>query len=424
MKSKSRLISIFSIVFLLVASTSVWGKAFDQAKKPEDLGFSSARLGRIDKTLQEHIEKGIIPGATILIGRHGKLAYFKTYGMQDKEGGVSMEKDTIFRIFSMTKPITAVAAMMLWEEGKFILSDPVSKFLPELKDLKVGVEKKDPQTGNSTLELVPCDREMTIQDLLRHTSGMIYEWPIFEKGMVQQAWADAKIWDQNETLAEATTKLSKLPLRCQPGTMWKYGRSNDLLGRVIEVISGQTLDRYFEERIFKPLNMKDSGFWVKPEKLDRVAQPPKDPKTGEPQNFINDVTKPPKLLEGGGGLTSTTMDYARFAQMLLNGGELDGVRILGPKTVAYMTSDHLGPLPGFWPGGGFGLGFGVRVAPGIFSAAGSPGDFYWMGYAGTFFFVDPKEDMFVVFMINDMIVGPTLYYSSLIRDLVYQAVIK
>ncbi len=182
-----------------------------------------------------------------------------------------MKKDTIFRIYSMSKPITAVGIMMLWEEGKFILSDPVSKFLPELKGLKVGVEKKDPQTGNSTLELVPCNREMTIQDLLRHTSGMIYESPFFGKSLVQQKWADAKIWDENETLAEATTKLSKLPLRFQPGTKWNYSRSSDLLGRVIEVISGQTFDQYLEERIFKPLGMKDSGFWVKPENQNRAG---------------------------------------------------------------------------------------------------------------------------------------------------------
>jgi CubicO group peptidase (beta-lactamase class C family) len=231
-------------------------------------------------------------------------------------------------------------------------------------------------------------------------------------------WVDAKIWDENETLAEATTKLSKLPLLFQPGTKWNYGRSNALLGRVIEVMSGQTFDQYLEEKIFKPLGMKDSGFWVKPENQNRVAQAQK------PQ-IMSDVTKPPKLLAGGEGIVATTMDYARFAQMLLNGGQLDGVRILGPKTVAYMTSDHLGSIPGFpASGSSYGLGFGVRMTPGINPSAGSMGDYSWGGFAGTAFWVDPKEDMFVVFMINDMIVGPGGYHGTLIRDLVYQAMIK
>ena len=424
MKAQRSLIFFFTVIFLFTSSVTVWGKTLEMAKRPEVLGFSSERLTQIDKTLQAHIEKGLIPGATILIGRHGKIAYFKTYGMQDKEGGVPMKKDTIFRIYSMSKPITSVAIMMMLEEGKFILTDPVSKFLPELKSMKVGVEKKDPQTGNSTLELVPCNREMTIQDLLRHTSGMLYEYPFFGKSMVQQMWQDDKIWDQNESLAEATAKLSKLPLSFQPGTMWKYSRSFDLLGRVIEVMSNKNFDQYLAERIFKPLGMKDTGFWVKPENQNRVAQPPKNPSTGKPQ-VMSDVTKPPKLLGGGGGLVATTMDYARFAQMLLNGGSLDGVRILGPKTVAYMTSDHLGSIPGFpAPGVSYGLGFGVRMTPGIASVLGSVGGYYWMGFGGPVFWVDPKEDMFVVFMINDMIIGPTMYYVSLIHDLVYPALMK
>ncbi|MGA3086761.1 MAG: serine hydrolase domain-containing protein [Thermodesulfobacteriota bacterium] len=415
MKTQRCFIFVFSFIFLFVCSAAVWGKPLEMAKNPEALGFSSERLTRIDKTLQPHIEKGIIPGATILIGRHGKIAYFKTYGMQDKNGGVPMKKDTIFRIYSMSKPITAVAMMMLWEEGKFILNDPVSKFLPELKGLKVGEEKTNSLTGNSSLELVPCNQEMTIHDLLRHTSGMIYEFPSLGKSLVQQKWAEAKIWDENETLAEATTKLSKLPLLFQPRTKWNYGRSYTLLGRLIEVLSGQTFDQYLEEKIFKPLGMKDSGFWVKPESQTRVTQ----------GKFMPNVTKPPKLLAGGEGLVATTMDYARFAQMLLNGGSLDGVRILGPKTVAYMTSDHLGSIPGFWfPGISYGLGFGVRMTPGVAFVAGSVGTYNWGGYAGTAFWVDPKEDMLVVFMINEMIVGPSNYHGSLIRDLVYQAMIK
>lgn len=432
MKAQRRLTLIFAVIFLFTSSIAVCGKTLEMSKKPETLGFSSERLAQIDKTLQTHIEKGFIPGATILIGRHGKIAYFKTYGFQDKENGVAMKKDTIFRLYSMSKPITAVATMMMWEEGKFILSDPVSKFLPELKGMKVGVEKKDPQSGKSTLELVPCNREMTIQDLLRHTSGMIYESPFFGKSLVQQLWAEAKVFDKKKTLAEATAKLAKLPLGFQPGTVWNYSRSSDLLGRVIEVMSGQSFDQYLEERIFKPLGMKDCGFWVKPENQNRLAQPAKDPKTGKPQDMINDVTKPPVFLLGGGGMVGTTMDYARLCQMLLNGGYLDGVRILGPKTVAYMTSDQLGSIPVasgissllLPPGKSYGLGFGLRMNPGILATAGSVGEYTWGGVAGTAFWVDPKEDMFVVFMMNDMIVGPSGYYGSLIRDLVYQAMIK
>jgi CubicO group peptidase (beta-lactamase class C family) len=424
MKTQRRIIFIFSLIFLFACSAVGWGKDLEMAKSPEDLGFSSERLARIDKAIQQRIEIGGIPGATVLIGRHGKIAYFKTYGLQDKEVGVPMKKDTIFRIYSMTKPLTSVGIMMLWEEGKFLLWDPVSKFIPELKGLKVGVEKKDPQTGSTILELVDSKSEMTIQDLLRHTSGMVYEYPMFGKNLVQQKWEDSKIWNENETLAEATTKLSKLPLLFQPGTRWNYGRSSTLLGRLIEVISGQTLDQFFEERILKPLGMKDSGFWVKPEDQNRLAQPPKNPRTGKPQEMI-DVTKPPKLLAGGEGLVATTMDYARFAQMLLNGGVLDGVRLLGPKTVAYMASDHLGSIPGYYlsPASGFGLGFAVRLTPGIGSIVASVDEYSWTGFAGTVFWVNQKEDMFVVFMLNDVTAGSG-YYASLLRSLVYQAIIK
>ncbi|MBI4764327.1 MAG: beta-lactamase family protein [Deltaproteobacteria bacterium] len=423
MKTYRRIIFCFIVISFIFSSGTVWGKPLEMAKKPEDLGFSSERLAFIDKTLASYIEKGIIPGATILIGRNGKIAYFKTYGMQDKENKMPMKKDTIFRIYSMSKPITAFGIMMLWEEGKFILPDSVSKFLPELKGLKVGVEKKDPQTGNATLELVPCNREMFIYDLLRQTSGMVYEMPWFGKNLVQQKWAEAKIWDENETLAEATTKLAKLPLLFQPGTRWNYSRSNALLGRLIEVLSGQPLDRYLEDRIFKPLDMKDSGFWVKPENQDRLAQPPKNPRTGKPQDML-DVSKSPKFLAGGEGMVATPMDYARFALMLLKGGSLDGVRILGPKTVAYMTSDHLGSIPGYWfPGNGYGLGFGVRVMPGTNAMTGSVGDYYWMGSGGSYFLVDPKEDMFVVFMMNDM-ERSGVDNGNLIRSLVYQALKK
>jgi CubicO group peptidase (beta-lactamase class C family) len=333
-----------------------------------------------------------------------------------------MTKDAIFRIYSMTKPFTSVAAMMLAEEGRFRLNDPVGKHLPALANLKVGVEKPNPEGGAPTVEQVAATRQPTIQDLLRHTSGLTYG--VFGRGAVKTLYNQAGVGGRNDSNADLVEKLGKLPLMFQPGTTWEYSHSTDVLGRLVEVASGMPLDRFFQERIFAPLGMKDSGFSVPAEKLDRLAQAGNHPETGQPERVL-DVTSPPKYVSGGGGGVSTTIDYLRFCRMMLSGGELDGVRLLGRKTVELMTSDHLGPIngPSFLPGAGygFGLGFAVRTEPGGPASPGSVGEYYWGGFAGTHFWIDPKEKLIAVFMIQAPSQQP--YYPSLIRMLVNQAVV-
>jgi CubicO group peptidase (beta-lactamase class C family) len=332
-----------------------------------------------------------------------------------------MQKDAIFRLYSMTKPIVTVAAMMLVEEGKILLSDPVSKHLPELKGLKVGVEKPGPE-GKPVLEQVPAAREMTVHDLLRHTSGITYG--VFGKSLVKQTYLDANTLDAKQTSGELVAKFAKLPLAFQPGTTWDYGQSTGLLGVLVERVSGKPLDMFVEERILKPLGMKDAGFFVPEAQKARLAEA--QPMGGKPQTLL-DVSQRPAFLAGGHGMVATAMDYYRFSAMMLNGGELDGVRLLSKKTVEYMTSDHLGTLsrgpayaPG--PGYGFGLGFAVRTAPGLAAVPGSVGDYYWGGLGGTYFWIDPKESLIAIMMLQAP--AQREYYRMLFRDLVYAAVVK
>jgi CubicO group peptidase (beta-lactamase class C family) len=389
--------------------------------RPEAVGLSSKRLERLTSVLKADVEKGRIPGAVVLVERRGKIAYFEAFGMRDKAKGAPMTKDAIFRIYSMTKPFTSVAAMMLAEEGHLRLADPVSKFLPQLGGVKVGVEKAEGE-GEPTLTLVPAVRPMTVQDLLRHTSGLTYG--VFGRSAVKTQYNRAGVGRSDDTTADLVEKLGKLPLAYQPGTTWEYSHSTDVLGRLIEVVSGLTLDRFFQERIFTPLGMKDSGFWVPAEKLDRLAEPGTNPDTGAPELVAN-VTKAPKFLSGGGGAVSTASDYLRFCRMMLNGGELDGVRLLGRKTVELMTADHLGTItgPSFYPGpgSGFGLGFAVRKEVGGPAAPGSPGEYSWGGWAGTYFWVDPQEKLIAIFMIQAPSQQP--YYPGLVRMLIDQAIV-
>jgi CubicO group peptidase (beta-lactamase class C family) len=342
--------------------------------------------------------------------------------MRDKAKGAPMTKDAIFRIYSMTKPFTSVAAMMLAEEGKFRLNDPLWRHLPALKDLKVGIEKPGPEGGAPTLDIVTATRQPTVQDLLRHTSGLTYG--VFGRGAVKTLYNQAGVGRGDDTNEQLVEKLGKLPLMYQPGSAWEYSHSTDVLGRLVEVASGMPLDQFFQERIFTPLGMKDSGFFVPTEKLDRLAQTGPHPETGQVERVL-DPTKPPKYHSGGGGGVSTTLDYLRFCRMMLNGGELDGVRLLGRKTVELMTSDHLldmkGPsfLPG--PGYGFGLGFAVRTEAGGPAAPGSVGEYYWGGLAGTHFWVDPKEKLIAVFMIQAP--SQQAYYPSILKMMVHQAVV-
>lgn len=433
-----RKITVLFAVLVLFLVTSAEAQVLPRAKSPESVGFSSERLKRLSVAIQKDVDQGKIPGAVVIVLRHGKVAYFEAFGYQDREKKVPMKRDAIFRIASMTKPITSLAVMMLVEEGKIQLSLPVSLYLPELKNLKVGVEKTDPATGKKELVWVPAEREMTVQDLLRHTSGITYA--IFGKSMVKELYLKTKegnpfVFDQ--TNAEMVTKLSKLPLQYQPGTTWDYSMSTAVLGRIIEVVSGKELDAFVAERITKPLKMIDSGYWAEgPQRLARIAEAQVDPATGKRPSMI-DVTKRPRWMGGDVGMVSTAADYARFVQMLLNRGTLDGVRLVGPKTVDLMASNHLPPgtkmAPGAWVqfidslpspemGQGFGLGFCVRTDAGMNPALGSVGNYYWSGIYGTYFWVDPQEKLAAVFMMNAR--SKARNYRSVVRNFVYQALVK
>jgi len=409
----------------LVTVNFVWAQALPMAK-PEQVGLSSDRLNRLTATLKTDVEKNIIPGAILLVARHGKVALFEAVGVRNPETRAPMTKDSIFRIYSMSKPITSVSAMMLFEEGRFSLADPVSKYIPELGGLKVGVEKLD-VSGKPALELVPSQRDMTIHDLFRHTSGLTYGF--FGNSLVKKMYVEAKISDDYPSNTELVTRLGKMPLAYQPGTTWDYSYSTDVLGRLIEVISRQTLYQYEKERVLDPLGMKDTNFYVTDKaKQDRIVEPfANDRSIGVNANF-NDPRVAQAWESGGGGMVGTTMDYARFAQMLLNGGTLDGKRILGPKTVAYMTADHLGasitPGPLYLPGAGFGfgLGFAVRKDAGVSPFIGSVGEFNWGGAGGTYFWVDPKEDLFVVFMMQSP--KQRAPYRAVLKEMVYAAIAK
>ncbi|HZE52907.1 MAG TPA: serine hydrolase domain-containing protein [Bradyrhizobium sp.] len=385
--------------------------------KPDVLGLSQPRLQRMSDAFKREIDKGTIPGATVMVARRGQIAWFDALGKQNPASSAPMAENTIFRIFSMTKPIVSVGVMMLLEEGHFLLDDAIAKFIPEFAEQKVGVE------NNGKLELVPLQRPITIQDLLRHTSGITYEHT--GNGLVQQLYQQSRLRSRKISNAEHAAMVASLPLICQPGAEWNYSRSTDILGRLIEVVSGKTLGAFLAMRILAPLQMTETGFHTGAENADRLAEPfASDPWTGEKVQLFNMLEKP-VMESGGGGLVSTTMDYARFCRMLLNGGTLDGVRVIGRKTLQLMASDHLAPsvkIQGTLtqPGHSFGLGFGVRTQEGIASFAGSPGQFFWSGMGGTFFWIDPKEDLFAVFMSQGP--GQRVYTRTLVRNLVYAAV--
>jgi CubicO group peptidase (beta-lactamase class C family) len=382
---------------------------------PEDIGLSTPGLSRLSRVLAAEVERGRVPGIVAMVARRGRIGYFENFGRRDPAVDAPMAVDSIFRIYSMTKPIVSVAAMMLLEEGRFLLSDPVAKYLPELGDRKVAVE----QGGH--LELVPALRPMTIQDLLRHTSGLTYEFR--GSGPVHKMYMSAQIYSRNQTNAEQVTTLGKLPLINQPGSRWEYSRSTDVIGRLIEVWSGLTLGEYLQRHILVPLGMIDTAFYVPQKDLGRLAEAfAKDPESGASVQLVN-VRDAPKFESGGGGLVSTASDYARFLQMLLNRGALNGVRFLSRKTIELMTADHLGSITGapdlLLPGYGFGLGFAVRLQPGISHVPGTVGQYFWGGLAGTTFWVDPAEDLFAIMLIQAP--GQRDYYRTLFRDLVYAA---
>jgi len=411
------LMSLAIAVALTLLTVSAWAEPLPRTK-PEQVGLSSERLEHVSRVFRNEIEKGKFPGAVALVGRKGRIAYYESLGARDPETRAPMTRDAIFRIYSMTKPITSVAVMMLQEEGRLVLTDPVSKFLPQLAQLQVAVEKKD-----GGFELVPAQREITIQDLLRHTSGFAYGSRT-RNARVKEAYAKEGVDARDLTNAELVERLGRVPLSNHPGSAWEYSRSTDVLGRLVEVISGKTLGKFFEERIFAPLAMKDSSFFVAKDKLARVAQPfAVDPATGEKISLI-DVAAPPRYESGGGGAVSTTDDYLRFAQMLLNGGRLDGVRLLSRTTVAFMASDQLGRIADTMrsPGYTFGLGFSVRKDVGLAGQSGSIGEYGWAGAGGTYFWIDPKEQLIAILMTQAP--GPSrLYYRQLFKELVQQAII-
>jgi CubicO group peptidase (beta-lactamase class C family) len=390
--------------------------------------MSSERLERIGQVLRADIERGRLPGAVIAVARKGRLVYYESFGYLDKAAGTPMPKDAIFAIASMTKPMVGVGIMQLVEESRVMMTDPVSKWFPELGKLPVGVVRTD-AAGKAILETVPARRQMTIHDLMRHTSGLTYggRGPtlVHKTHPASSTYSGA-----NFTGPEFIERLGKAVLLYQPGSAWEYGLSIDVLGLVIEQETGQTLGAYLEERIWKPLGMTDTSFVVPQEKAKRFAKAlPNNPDTGKPQS-VADRTRPGKFECGGGCAASTVADYVRFAQMLLNRGRLDETRVLGSKSVEYMTADHLGPEVANYlartdptrDGYGFGLTMAVRRTTGVSGIMGSPGLFTWGGGAGTNFWVDPKDQMVVVFMAHTP--GPIrLHYRKVINALVLQAIV-
>ena len=425
----------FIVVLAAIFSVSAFAEQPKPVGHPAELGFAADRLERVTQAFQGYVDNGQIPGAIVLIARGDKVAYFQAFGFRDREQKLPMTTDSIFRLASMTKPIVSVAAMMLAEEGKLDVGAPVSQYLPEFKDLKVAVEQVDAATGKKETVLQPPVRPMTVQDLLRHTSGLVYSPPI-GNGPVADAYRDANVSDRNETLAEMVTKMSKLPLAHQPGEVWEYSMAVDVLGRVVEVVSGMDLDRFIEERVAKPLGMSSTGFYVREADRERLAQPQTDPATGKrPPMF--DATQKPKRFSGGGGLVSSAADYLQFCEMLLHGGQFGNTRLLSPSTVTLMTSNALrpgigyaaviprfadiGPTPAM--GQGFGLGFAVRTETGENPLPGSIGSFYWTGAYGTTFYVDPKQQLVIIMMIQ--VPGPAnAFYRRAVRYLAYQALVS
>lgn len=390
-----------TLLALVLTQSLLFGAALPTTV-PKDAGFSANRLNRINTVMKEHVEAGRLAGASGLIARNGKVAFREAWG--------EIKFDTIVRMYSMTKAVTGVAAMILYEEGRFSLRDPVSKYLPEFAKMTVGRESTDP-SGKRVYYTVPAERPITVRDLFRHTTGLDYNGPKEENGETayKKLGIDGGDPPVSFDLAELVKRLATAPLNDQPGSMFRYGFSIDVLGRLVEAISGKPLDQFFEERIFRPLGMVDTAFFVPEEKWSRLAvlYAPKPGGAGGIQRNTGPAQekfkKKPSAFMGGAGLTSTLDDFARFCMMLVNEGQLDTVRILSRKSVELMRSDHLGSLPraGLLPEGyGFGLTFAVNLGPGKSATVGTEGEYYWGGAAGTSYWIDPKEHMFGVFLIQ------------------------
>lgn len=437
LKTRPMLVTLQLVALILYAPAAAT-QALPRAK-PETLGLSSQRLGNISTVFRKHVEEGKLPGVVFMIARNGKLAYGDAIGSLDPKQQRPMTGDAIFRIYSMSKPLVSVAAMMLVEDGVIQLTDPVSKFLPSMRNLQVSVAIINEEFAKTTYRLVPAQQEMTVQDLLRHSSGLVYgeitsNQPVkdaYEQGRLYRTETNFDIRDLSPS--QEVEAFSRAPLAHQPGTVWEYSLSSDLLGRVIESASGQRLADFMKQRLFAPLKMPDTGFWTQRKDLSRVAEPLPTDINGNKTVHLIDVAEVPANDSGGAGGVSTAADYLRFSQMLLNGGELDGKRVLSRTSVSLMTADHLGSrismalTPGELllgtPGYTFGLGFAVRMQEGIAGVPGSKGEFTWGGYAGTYFWIDPQEHIVAVYMTQAP--GPTrAYYRRLFRQLVYASIIN
>ena len=387
------------------------------------LGFDPTRSARLLDTLQAEVAKGRLPGAVALIARKGKVVLHEAIGQRDPASGAAMTKDAIFRIYSMTKPLVSVATMQLVEQGRLFLSDPVARYLPAFAQVQVA------HMENGQLQLRAPRAAITVYDLLRHTAGMTYEF--LGQSPVQKMYdaAGLRTTTRDYSNAQFAELLASMPLMFEPGSIWEYSRATDVLGALLEVVSGQSLGRLLQDQVLGPLGMVDTAFYVPPDKHHRIAQAfAHDPDGGTPMPLI-DLTEVPRLESGGGGLTSTAADYLRFMQFMLNKGTLNGVRLLSPRTVAFMTADHLGDTPVFskasrdlLPAGhGFGLGFAVRKTLGMAPVPGSVGSYFWGGMAGTTFFIDPAEGLLACLMLQAP--NQREYYRMLFRDLVYAALV-
>jgi CubicO group peptidase (beta-lactamase class C family) len=420
--------SAAAMFVLLIVSIAIGWPVRGRAEQPLPASptLSHEKLEHVGDYIRQEIAAGTIPGAVILIQQHGHPVYFENFGVRDVESRRSMTADTIFRIYSMSKPITSVAAMMLVEDGKLALDDAVAKYIPAFAYVKVGVEKTD-ESGKPALALEPLNRPITIEDLLRHTSGLTYGF--YGNNAVRRIYANSDMFDGDFDNATFAERLARLPLAEQPGTRWDYGHSTDVLGRVIEVVSGQSLYQFEKQRLLDPLGMRETAFGVTDARQQpRLAQPmPQDP-LGRVAG-IKDPTVPRRWESGGAGMVGTIGDYARFAQMLLNGGELDGRHYLKAETIALMASDHIGPETKiardqiYFPGetSGFGLGFAVRTSVPA-NTSWPLGEYRWDGAGGTFFFIDPRDDMFTIFMVQLPMQGGRLQQA--LKTLIYEAIAR
>jgi CubicO group peptidase (beta-lactamase class C family) len=417
-----RFILSLMVCFTLMACQSTVVDAKNTANAAESVGFSSQRLDRIAPAMKSYIDQGKLAGTLTLVARNGKIVYLNAQGMQDREAGIAMSEDTIFRIYSMSKPVTAVAAMTLWEQGKFHMFDPIAKYLPELANMKVYV-------SGSGDDMVVEDAKSPIRiiDLFMHTSGFSYG---FSNSEVDKLYKKMLSKPDQLNRDNILTKFAELPLTHQPGTAWNYGVSTDIIGFLVEKLSGKKLGEYMQETIFRPLGMKDTGFYVPADKVDRLTQIYTADKTGQTivmeKEPVGDFMSDPKIHNAGGGLVSTMQDYFTFAQMMLNGGEINGVRILGRKTVEYMSSNHLPknliPYSNSSQGEGYGLAMSVTVDPEMAGFMTSKGDFGWGGAASTYFRVDPEEKIVMISMAQFVPIGFHRYHDDF-RNLVYQALI-